>query len=749
MPFRFPLLLLLLSFCTCVRAQTPEFSFLSTEQNAFVRQEVARLSLKQKAGQMTQVAADLLFEGKVYSLTKPLVESAGRQNNVFSNLEIGSILNHPTGAYPGPEQWYAYMKGWQQQALDKTGVPILYGIDAIHGPNYVSGSTLYAQPLGVAASFNAPLAQELAAMTAYELMAASIPWNFSPAMDVPRNPVWSRNWESFGEDTYLNTAMGLAMVKGYQGDDPSSPYTVAACLKHFTGYGAGLSGRDRTPAYVAERQLREHWFPQYQATIDAGALTIMINSGELNGIPVHAHKWLLTDVLRSEMGFEGLLVSDWQDVRYLYERHKVARDLKEAVKMSIDAGMDMSMTAVTTEFPQAVIQLVNEGQITMDRIDLSVARILAVKVALGLYEQSSNDPADYPKFGGAEFDELSMQSAEEAVVLLKNDGLPLPIKADQRVLVTGPTANTMRSLNGGWTYSWQGQESDDYLGDRYNTILEAMQSEFPDRISYVPGVAYDTVIDIAAAVEAAGEVDIIVACMGELSYTENPGNINDLNLPSSQNQLIEALGETGKPIILVYAGGRTRIITDMARRSKAVLFSIYPGPHGGDAIAGIISGRVNPSARLPVTYPRYVNAFTYYDRKHTEDFFNAYNPLFEFGHGLSYSTFTYGNLKLSAATMGPNDSVRVSVTVTNSGKRAGKHSVLLFSSDKIASITPSVKKLRAFDKVSLEPGESKEVNFTLTAEDLSFIGLENKRITETGAFTIMVGDKEATLTYGE
>ena len=737
---------LLLFTCGPALCSAQPFSFLNEEQNAFVEGEVRRLTLRQKAGQMTQVAADLIFEGPTYVLTVPPRIDSQRLDRIVGQLEIGSILNHPSRTYPTPEEYRAYIGRIQEKAMATTGVPVLYGQDAIHGVNYLKGATLYAQPLGVAASFDTSLARELAAITAYEMKAASIPWNFSPAMDVGRHPAWPRTYESFGEDPYVNQQFGLATMRGYQGGDPSDSTKVLACLKHFTGYGASLSGRDRTPAYLPERQLREYYLPQYQAAIDAGALSVMINSGELNGIPVHTHKALLTDILRGEMGFEGLLVSDWQDVRYLYERHQVATDLKDAVRQAIDAGMDMSMTAVTTDFPQMVVELVQEGALTQGRIDTSVARILAVKVAMGLYDKHLWEPDAYPYFGSERHARRALQSAEEAIVLLKNDGLPLPIKPEQRILVVGPTADNMRSLNGGWTYGWQGQEADDYLGD-FHTIREAIQREFPGKVTYAPGVAFDTVIDIDQALSLGRESDIIVLCVGELSYTEDPGNINSLVLPAAQRQLFNAIDGLGKPIVLVMAGGRPRLMTGMANRSEAVLFAPYPGPHGGDAIAGILSGRVNPSGRLPLTYPREANALVLYDHKATEARNGTYNPLFEFGYGLSFTDFTYSDLSLSSRVLNPDDTLSVSLRVTNDGDRAGRHAILLYSSDLVASVTPSVKRLRKFTKIHLEPGESQLVTFELTPRDLAFIGRELEWVTEPGTFRLTVGELQAEFDY--
>ena len=747
-------IVLTLFLVSCAAAQTDaeqsgmSFSFLTEEENTFVASELRRLTLKQKAGQMTQVAVDLVFEGPTYVLTIPPVLDSTRIERVIGEKAIGSVLNHPSRSFPTPEEYHDIIARLQDKAMETTGVPLLYGQDAIHGVNYVSGATLYAQPLNVASTFNTELARELAGITAYEMKAASIPWNFSPAMDVGRQPAWPRNWESFGEDVYVNQQFGLAMVQGYQGDGVSGTTQVAACLKHYTGYGSPASGRDRTPAYLPERQLKEYYLPQFRTAIDSGALTVMVNSGEINGIPTHVNKHLLTDVLRGELGFEGLLVSDWQDVRYLYERHKVAEDLKGAVRMAIDAGLDMSMTAVTTDFADIVVELVQEGDIAMSRIDSSVARILAVKVALGLYEQQVWDPADFPDFGGEQHGRKALQSAEESIVLLKNDGLPLPIKAEQRLLVVGPTADNMRSLNGGWTYGWQGTEADDYLGE-YNTIREAIEMEFPNRVDYMAGTSFDTIIDIEAAVTAAENADVIVLCLGELSYTEVPGNINSLILPRAQRDLFDALEETGKPIVLVMTAGRPRLMTELSRVSKAVLFAGYPGPRGGDAIAGILAGRVNPSGRLPFTYPREPNSLAFYDYKATEGLNGTFNPLYEFGSGLSFTEFEYSNLEVSSRVMNPNDTLTVSLRVTNAGERAGKHAVLLYTNDKVASITPSNRRLRAFAKIHLEPGEYNDVTFHLTPRDIAFVGLDNEWITEEGTFSVMVGNLSQDFDYEE
>lgn len=727
-----------------------KFSFLTAEENRFVDELTAKMTPKQKIGQMTQLAMDMLFEGDVYVLTNPPKFDEAKLRKAIREYNVGSILNYPTSLYPVPNEWYEFMQRIQNEATSSGAkIPILYGIDAIHGPNFVVGSTLYPQPIGMAATFNRQLAERCASMTAYELKASSIPWNFSPAMDVCRNPVWSRTWESFGEDVYLNQEMGAAMVRGYQGNDIADKDRVAACLKHFTGYGT-MSGRDRTPIYLGERQLREYYFPQYQNAIKEGALTIMINSGEINGIPVHTNKWLLTDVLRKEMGFEGLLISDWEDIHKLVEKHHVAKNLKEAVYQAVMAGMDVSMTPVSYDFMDLLKELVDEGRVPMSRIDQSVRRVLAVKVALGLFEKNVWNPSEFPKFGGAEFAATAKQAAEESIVLLRNNSGSLPIR-NKKILVTGPTANTQRSLNGGWTYSWQGEEADKYLG-RSNTILEALQAEFDGRVVYVEGATYDEAPSIAAAMKAAEDVDHIVICLGEYAYTEFQGDINDLELPKAQKELVHRLSLTGKPITLVLAEGRPRVISSIERHASSIVYAPYPGPHGGDAIAGVLSGRINPSGRLPLTYPRHTNDIVPYDHKFTEggvyaDPETKFNPLFEFGYGLSYTNWDYSNLKVSSGQMTANQGITVTVDVTNTGKRKGMHSVLLFTQDIIASITPSVRRLRKFEKITLAPGQTQTVKFELTAADVAFIGRDNKAITEAGKFKVMVGGEKAIFTY--
>ncbi|MEM8585542.1 MAG: glycoside hydrolase family 3 N-terminal domain-containing protein [Bacteroidota bacterium] len=731
------------------------FSFLDEAQNAFVQSELNRLTLKQKIGQMTQITADLVCSGLPNKPQIPFEVNNDSLRRALVDYQVGSILNTPNGVYMVAAEWNEFMQRIQNMAIANGGIPVLYGIDAIHGPNYVDGATLFPQPLAMAATFNRDLARDCAEMCAYELKAASLPWNFSPALDVGRNPVWPRTWESFGEDVYLNTEMGIATVKGYQGESPVDNEHVAACLKHFTGYGIPFTGDDRTPAYLPERQLREYYLPQYQGTIDAGALTIMINSGEFNGIPAHANRWLLTDILRGELGFEGLLVSDWEDIHKLVEEHHVAADLKEAVRMAVMAGMDMSMTPITYDFCDLLLELVQEGSVSMSRIDESVARILAVKVALDLYEKSVWNPSDFPRFGSEEHADLSRLAAEESIVLLKNENEVLPLAADARVLVAGPTSNTMRSLNGGWTVSWQGEVADNHFG-REQTIYEAMLQETnTGNVDFAIGPDYDDPDrDMSRLLNLSRRSDAIVLCLGELSYTEMEGNIDDLELPEWQLDMAEQLAATGKPLIIVLTEGRPRVFSKIEQLASAVVYASYPGPYGGEAIAGVLSGRVNPSAKLALTYPRQTNELVLYDHKFTEGPVHSsidsnYYPQYEFGHGLSYTTFEYSNFEASSETFSGLEQLTLKVTVTNTGDRAGKHPILLFSQDEFATITPSVRRLRNFTKIELAPGESQEVSFAIDAADLAFIGYDMKPTTESGFFKFMLGDQVLRVEYVE
>ncbi len=710
-----------------------------------IDQLLQQMTLEEKVGQMTQVSIDILHHGEPMKIELPPRINEEAFDTLVRKKMVGSILNVPSGYLPSRQEWYELIKKIQDKAEEtRLKIPVLYGIDAIHGVNYCKDATLFPQPLSIGASFNLEKAAQIAEATAYECRAASMPWNFSPALDVGRNVEWPRMWESFGEDVYLNTVMGVATVKGYQGDDPSAKDKVAACLKHFTGYGIPLSGKDRTPAWIPERYLREYFLPAYEATIEAGALSIMINSGEINGIPVHASHYLLTEILRGELGFEGLLVTDWRDIIYLHTRHRIAPTMKEAVRLAVEAGVDMSMTPFNTEFTDLLIELVREGSISMDRIDTSVRRILAVKQQLGLFDEAVHLPADYPAFGGQEHQQLSYDSAAESIVLLKNEDQLLPLAKDAKILVCGPAANNQRALNGGWTSSWQGDMADEALRN-HPTILEAIKDRQGDHFfEYREGVNYEVEVDFREAIWKAQEADYIVLCLGEDSYTEDCGNLNDLHIPDHQMHLALAMVETGKPVILVLAEGRPRIISQFEKEVKAVLACFYPGPRGGEALADILFGKVNPSAKMPFTYPQYANSLVPYDHKYTEDrdvdeSGLSFNPQYAFGHGLSYTSFEYSDLQLNQKSYKADEHIQLSLIVKNTGQRSGKEAVLVYISDLYASITPPVKRLRAFDKIELAAGESKEIRFSINPSDLSFVGQNNEWILEAGTFKVEIG----------
>ena len=715
------------------------------------------LTVKEKVGQMTQLNLDMVLVGEPYAPVSPARIDTAKLRKVIQEYGVGSMLNTPTNQLITKEAWRALIDTIAlETAKTKHQIPMLLGFDAIHGVNYAVDGTLFPQPLGIASTWNTDIARRTAEVTAYEARAAGIPWNFSPAMDIGRNAEWPRLWESFGEDLKMNTDFGLAVIRGYQGpdNDLTDKYRVAACLKHFTGYGIPLSGKDRTPAWIPERYLKEYFLPQYEATAAAGAITAMVTSGEVNGIPVHTDYHLLTEVLKEEYGLEGILVTDWNDIPYLHERHRVSPDFKESVRQSIAAGIDMSMTPVTFEFADALVELVEEGVIPMSRIDDAVRRILYTKERLGLFDQLTFPLSDYPKFGGAEHKAIAKEAALESWILLKNGDAEtapaLPLAKNARVLVTGPAANTLQSLNGGWTYTWQGEKADEF-GTANNTILKALQQLPGANITYAPGAGFEEAGDLNAAVRAARRADVVVLCLGEASYTEDSGNANDLNLSRAQLDLADAMLASGKPVIVIMAEGRPRIMTPFADRAAAIVVGFYPGMQAADALADLLYGDANFSGRLALTYPSGSNSLTTYDHKSTEDrdvwrSGQSFNPSYEFGSGLSYTTYAYSDLSVDQPTIGADGTVQVSVNVTNTGTRAGKETVQLYVTDLVASITPSARRLRGFEKIDLAPGASQTVTFELPVQDLAFVGRDNEWIVEPGEFKIMVGDQETMLT---
>ncbi len=732
---------------------------------AKVDQTLKKLTLEEKVGQMMEIVIDLLGgndKNGVFYIDEHKADS------IFSHYKVGSILNAPNTCAPTAKQWEKYMAQIQKLSMKRMGVPCIFGLDQNHGSTYTQGGTLFPQNINVAATFNREIARRSAEATAYETRAASVPWTYSPTVDLGRDARWPRIWENFGEDCYLSSEMGKAMVYGFQGEDPNhiDQYHIATSMKHFMGYGVPWTGKDRTPAYISPADLREKHFAPFLAGIEAGALSVMVNSASVNGMPMHANKEILTHWLKEQTGWDGVLITDWADVNNLYTREMVAKDKKDALRIAINAGIDMVMEPYSCDACGYIIELVNEGKIPMSRIDDACRRVLRMKYRLGLFEHPTQKLKNYPLFGGEQFAQLALEGATESMVLLKNDNNILPLQKGKKILLTGPNANQMRCLDGGWSYTWQGNRTDEFAG-KYNTIYEALCNEYgKENIVLNQGVTYNEAgkyweenePQIAAAVEAAKHVDVVVACIGENSYTETPGNLTDLWLSENQRNLVKALATTGKPIILVLNEGRPRLIADIEPLAQGVVDILIPGNYGGDALAQLLSGKANFSGKMPYTYPKEINSLANYDFKKSEEVgtmegaydYNAkITQQWGFGHGLSYTTYQYSNLKVDKATFAHDDVIRVSVEVKNTGKVAGKESVLLFSSDLMASMVPDGRRLRAFDKVALQPGESKTVTFDLKANDLAFVGWDGKWILEEGDFKLMVADQQATIHCNE
>ncbi|HWH63667.1 MAG TPA: glycoside hydrolase family 3 N-terminal domain-containing protein [Ginsengibacter sp.] len=709
---------------------------------------VKQMTLEEKAGQMAQVSIESLGSIK----NGNFVFDDAKFKDAVVHYKIGSMLNTP--GLQDAQQWNNIIQQIQNAATEtKMKIPVLYGLDDNHGVNYVAGATLFPQEIGQAATWNPQLIFNAGVITAYESRAASVPWTFSPVLDLGTNPQWPRIWEDYGEDPYLGSQMGVAFVKGVQ-DPIGSKEKLVVSLKHYMDYSDPKSGHDRTDSWIPEYYLREYHLPAFQACIDANARTVMVNSALINGVPTHINKHILTDILKDELHFTGFIVSDWQDIENVYRRDHITNDIKGAVMLAINAGIDMSMIPYDyKEFCGDVIALANEGKIPMSRIDDAVTRILRVKEELKLFETPMTYLKDYPKFGSAEFEKASYNTAAESITLLKNTNNVLPISKTSKVLVTGPNANSMRALNGGWTYTWQGEKTDEYA-QKYNTILEAVQKKFgPQNVEYKQGVAYnmkgkyyeDSVVDIEAAVKEAANVDYILLCIGENSYTETPGNLNDLSLSDNQIALANAMMKTGKPVIYILNEGRPRIFNKIEPGAAAILDIYLPSNFGADALADILTGDVNPSGKLPVTYPRYTNSLAPYIHKPSEGEGNPqggdFYPQYQFGFGLSYTTFEYSGLTIDKDIFSPEETATINVTVKNSGSREGKEVAELFVSDSIASLTPDVKRLRRFEKIDLKPGESKTVTFKLLLKDLAFVNTDNKRILEAGDFKIQVANQ--------
>ena len=713
---------------------------------------IQRMSLKQKVGQMTQINLDVVSTGEIYNLQQPHEIDANKLDKAINSYYVGSILN--AAGYPFTrDHWKKIITRIQNKAITEgSKIPIIYGIDAVHGANYTVDATLFPQQIGLAATWNPELVEEAAEITAYEVAASGIPWNFSPVLDLGRQPLWGRFYETFGEDVFLGKTMGKAFVRGYQSENVINKNKVAACLKHYVGYSFPLSGKDRTPAWIPERVLREYFLPLFQSAINEGALSIMVNSGEVNGIPVHANRMLLTHILRHEMGFKGVVLTDWEDIIKLYKDHHIAKDMKEAVYLAINAGIDMSMTPNDYSFNDALIELVEEGKISESRIDSSVHRILTMKQTLGLFKTPIPNFNDYPKFASKAHQQKSLEAAKESITLVKNKNDILPLHPSTKILLTGPGAHSLNYLNGGWTYTWQGDETKYNPGGKF-TIKEALTS-ISSNITYVQGTTLDTDINTELAVEKAKKCDVIVVCLSEDPAAEGPADINSLDFPDAQQQLVHELSQIGLPIILITTTSRPRLMREIEPLSEAILLGYLPSNEGGTALAQTIFGENNPSGKLPFTYPKYQGLLIPYDHKHTEktDRFlgqtsslNAHNLKFKgtssqwpFGYGLSYSKFKYSDLHLNKSSYSIHDTIYIKVTLENQSKMPGKEVIQVYCSDLVASITPSVKRLRAFKKVHTKGFERKTIQLSIPVTELAFVGIDNKWVVEPGDFKISV-----------
>jgi len=697
-----------------------------------------QMTLEEKAGQMTQVTIDVVSAGGAGPAHR--IDPA-KLAVAIQKYGVGSILNVNGEAYT-VEQWHGIINVIQDEAAKtRLKIPVLYGVDSVHGANYTHGAALLPQAISIAATWNPALARRAGEISAHQTRASGIPWNFYPVLDIGRNPVWPRFWETFGEDVLLASRMGRDYIEGMQGTDPAAPFKVVACLKHYAGYSLPANGRDRTPAFLDERAMRQYVLPPFEMGVKAGVPTVMVNSGEINGIPGHANKWLLTDVLKGEWGFQGFTVSDWEDIKRLHTRDRVAATPKEAVAMAVNAGMDMSMVPLDYSFHELLVAAVREGLVPQARIDDAVRRILRVKLQSGIFERPKPEAAWRREFDRPEFARANLEMARESLVLLKNEGGLLPLKKGTRVLVTGPAADLLSPLNSGWTLTWQGDQ--ERLYPREKLTIRGAVEELNGKVAtrFAPGATFDKLTDLNAALKAAGEADVIIAALGEKAYCETPGNIGDLTLDEAQRTLLHELARTGKPVVTVLVEGRPRVLRNVAEESRAILLAMTPGVEGGRAIAEVLFGEVNPSGKLPFTYPKTPNGFTTYDHKPLEDTHD--NPFwreFEFGHGLSYTTFAYSDLKVSAKRMRRGGTLEISVTVRNTGARAGQEVVQLYVSDLYRSVSPPVRELKGFAKVALGPGESRAVSFTLREADLAFVGLDNRWAAEAGAFRVRVAN---------
>lgn len=731
------------------------------EIEANIQNWLKKMTIEEKIGQMCEITIDVVTDFEASQKDGFTLDKA-KLDTVIGKYKVGSLLNVPLSIAQPKEKWAEAIRQIQELSMKEIGIPCIYGVDQIHGTTYTLDGTLFPQGVNMGATFNRDLVKREAEISAYETKAGCIPWTYAPVVDLGRDPRWSRMWENYGEDCYVNAEMGKASVIGFQGEDPNhiGKYNVAACMKHYMGYGVPVSGKDRTPSSISRSDMREKHFAPYLAAVRQGALSVMVNSGVDNGMPFHANREFLTQWLKEDLNWDGLVVTDWADINNLCTRDHIAATKKEAIKIAINAGIDMSMVPYEVSFCDYLKELVQEGEVPMSRIDDAVARVLRLKYRLGLFDKPYWSTGDYPEFGSKEFADVALQAAEESEVLLKNEGGILPLAKGKKILLAGPNANSMRCLNGGWSYSWQGHRADE-CAQAYNTIYEALCNKFgKENILYEPGVTYapykndnwweENVPEIEKSVAAAQNADVIIACIGENSYCETPGNLTDLNLSANQQDLVKALTETGKPVILILNEGRPRLIKDIEPLAKAVINIMLPGNYGGDALANLLAGDANFSAKMPYTYPRHINALATYDYKPCENigqmsgnynYDSVMDIQWPFGFGLSYTTYKYSNLKVDKAQFTADDELTFTVDVTNTGSVAGKESVLLYSKDLVASSTPDNIRLRNFEKISLNPGETKTVTMKLKGSDLAFVNYYGQWTLEKGDFKVKCGDQ--------
>lgn len=741
----------------CTTMFVVQFSFAQTPaEKQKIEALLKQMTLEEKVGQMTQVTLAVVAKDG-WGNQDGTLDTAALRKAVIDH-KVGSILNTTAHAL-SVDKWHEIITQIQDESKKtRLKIPVIYGLDCIHGQNYTLNSTLFPQNIAMAATRDTALAKSITKIAAMELRASGVRWNFAPVLDCGRQQLWSRFPETYGEDVFIGKTFGAVAVKTYEEDGLKNPTAVASCMKHYLAYSGSRTGKDRTPIYLPEIEMREYYLPQFKAAIDAGASTIMINSADINGTPVHASKYLLTDVLRTELGFKGLIVTDWEDIIRLHTRHNVAATPEQAVAMAINAGIDMSMVPSDFSFYDLLLEAVKKGDVPVSRVDDAVRKILTLKMKTGLFDNPYPEDAAAKNFGKPEYQNVALDAAHEAMTLLKNDRNILPLTKNMKVLVAGPSAQSISALNGGWSYTWQGND-EQWYPQNSKTILQAISEKggygnvFTSSAKGFDNAAnYDT----AKLKEAAENVDAIILCLGENAYAESPGNTRDLALPDNQIALANAAVSTGKPVILVLTEGRPRFITTIEPKMKGILMAYWSGRKSAEAIADVLYGDYNPNGRLPFSYERSMGEMVLYDRKPTEEVreilnenmtMNGYDPLYPFGWGLSYTTFEYSNIQLSAHTLKGNGNITATITVKNTGNRDGKHTVELYTHDLYASITPSMQRLRAFQKIDLKAGESKTVIFTLTKNDLAFVNAQLKTITEPGDFEIMIGNKKEKFTY--